>query len=119
MKTQTMKEKYQAEIDRLDAEHAGLAKLWIQVPWFALTALLAPVAGLVWGWGAAVVELLVSGALVGTRAYLVAVRMTENRWIRDKLLADMQAQDEQLAPTPVERSLVPTRVPHSAARSAA
>jgi hypothetical protein len=87
--SESQKEKYRIEIARLDAEIVDLERLWKQVPWFACTALLAPVAGFVWGWGAAVVALLVSAALVGTRAYLIAVRKTENRWSRRQLVSDL------------------------------
>jgi hypothetical protein len=95
MNDEELREKYQAEIERLDAEHTDLQRLWTQVPWFALFALLSPVVGAIWGWGAAVVELLVTGALVGTRAYLIAVRQTENRWNREKLVHDLEAAREQ------------------------
>ncbi|MEY4513324.1 MAG: hypothetical protein RLZZ450_5446 [Pseudomonadota bacterium] len=94
MTSPTLTEKYQAEIARLDAEHDDLARMWTQVPWFVLFAALSPVVWAVWGWGAGVVELMVTGALVGTRAYLIAVRQTENRWNRTKLVNDL---DEQLA----------------------
>ena len=88
--SESLKEKYRIEIARLDADLADLERLWNQVPWFAVVAVFAPVVGYVWGFGAAMVELLVSAALVGTRAYLLAVRKTENRWSRDKLLADLE-----------------------------
>ena len=87
--SESQKEKYRIEIARLDAEILDLERLWKQVPWFACTALLAPLAGLAWGCGAAVVALLVSAALVGTRAYLIAVRKTENRWSRAQLVSDL------------------------------
>jgi hypothetical protein len=93
MSTHSLKQKYEAEIDRLDREHTELERSWNQVPRFALVALLAPLCGLVWGWGAAVVALLVSAALVGTRAYLSAVRRSENRWNRNKLLDDLSELD--------------------------
>ncbi|MDB4973660.1 MAG: hypothetical protein JWN48_2001 [Myxococcaceae bacterium] len=108
MQNQDMKHKYRAEIERLDQEQRELDKLWTQVPWFALAALLAPVVGYVWGWGAAVVELLVSAALVGTRAYLIAMRKTENRWNREKLVDDLNALPEEPAPSPSTRA--PRRV---------
>jgi uncharacterized membrane protein YdbT with pleckstrin-like domain len=82
--------KYQAEIERLDAEHREYERLWTQVPRFAWVVLLAPVIGFIWGFGWFVAAVLVSGALVGTRAYLIAVRKTENRWNRDKLMADLR-----------------------------
>lgn len=93
--SESLKQKYRVEIARLDADIADLERLWTQVPWFALTALLAPVVGFVWGWGAAVVELLVSAALVGTRAYLLAVRKSENVWSRDKLVSDLEELDAE------------------------
>jgi hypothetical protein len=92
--------KYQAEIARLDAEHREYQKLWTQVPRFAWVVLLAPVIGYVWGFGWFVAAVLVSAALVGTRAYLIAVRKNENRWNRDKLVEDLR---EALRP---ERSLI-------------
>jgi uncharacterized membrane protein YdbT with pleckstrin-like domain len=82
--------KYQAEIARLDAEHREYEKLWTQVPRFAWVVLLAPVIGFIWGFGWFVAAVLVSAALVGTRAYLIAVRKTENRWNRDKLVEDLR-----------------------------
>jgi hypothetical protein len=82
--------KYRAEIERLDAEHREYEKLWTQVPRFAWVVLLAPAVGVLWGFGWFVAALLVSAALVGTRAYLIAVRKTENRWNRDKLMEDLR-----------------------------
>ncbi len=82
--------KYQAEIDRLDAEHREYEKLWTQVPRFAWVLLLTPVIGVLYGFGWFVAAVLTSGALVGTRAYLIAVRKTENRWNRDKLMEDLR-----------------------------
>jgi hypothetical protein len=90
MEQDTLEGKYRAEIERLDEEHRDYERLWTQVPRFALVVLLAPVAGFVWGFGAFVVGLLVSGALVGTRAYLIAMRKSENRWNRNKLVDDLQ-----------------------------
>jgi fatty acid desaturase len=90
MDNHALEQKYRVEIARLDAEHADYERLWKQVPRFALITLLAPIAGFYWGWAAAVVALLVWAALVGTRAYLIAVRRTENRWNRDKLIEDLQ-----------------------------
>ena len=83
--------KYHAELERLDAERAHYERQWSKVPRFGWVALSVPVSGLIWGWGAAVVALLVSLALVGTRAYLIAMRKGENRWNRERLLDDMGA----------------------------
>ena len=51
--------------------------------------LLAPVAGFVWGWGAAAVAVLAAFALVGVRAYLIAMRKSEVVWNRDRLLDEL------------------------------
>jgi hypothetical protein len=83
--------KYQTEVDRLNGEIAHYEQQWTKVPRFAWAALQCPVAGVVAGWGAAFVALLVAAALVGVRAYLVAIRKSENVWMRDRLLADMGA----------------------------
>jgi hypothetical protein len=90
MEEQSLEGKYQAEIARLDAEHREYEKLWTGVPRFALVALLAPLIWYFFGFGWFVAALLVSAALVGTRAYLIAVRRTENRWNRDKLVEDLR-----------------------------
>jgi hypothetical protein len=92
MTSPALSQKYRLEIDRLDEEYRDLERMWRQVPWFLLFALLSPVVGTLWGWGAGVVELMVTGALVGTQAYLVAVRQTENRWNRTKLEHDLSEQ---------------------------
>ncbi|MET0340822.1 MAG: hypothetical protein ABW252_07455 [Polyangiales bacterium] len=91
MTNPSLERKYQVEIDRLDAEHAELERLWTNVPWFAALIAVAPFAGALWGWGAAVVAMLVTAALVGTRAYLIAVRKSENRWNRERLFDDLHA----------------------------
>lgn len=83
--------KYHAELSRLDAEYAHYERQWTKVPRFAWVAASVPLSGLVWGWGAAVVALLVSVALVSTRAYLIAMRKSEIRWNRERLLEDMGA----------------------------
>ena len=104
MTSPALSQKYRAEIERLDEEYRDLERMWSQVPWFALFALLSPVVGAVWGWGAGLVELMITGALVGTQAYLVAVRQTENRWNRSKLDNDLSEQEAAAG-----RDTVPTR----------
>ena len=89
--------KYRAEIARLDGEIAHYDRQWEKVPQFAWAVLLCPVAGFLAGWGAAFVALLVSAALVGVRAYLIAVRKSENVWMRDRLVQDLSA-GERVAP---------------------
>ncbi|HEY6876573.1 MAG TPA: hypothetical protein VI299_01090 [Polyangiales bacterium] len=90
MEDETLEGKYRAEIARLDAEHREYERLWSEVPRFAYVLLLAPGIGFVWGFGWFVVAVLVSAALIGTRAYLIAIRRTENRWNRDKLVEDLR-----------------------------
>ena len=89
--TSEMVFKYQSEIARLDGEIAHYEQQWQRVPRFAWAALLCPIAAVLAGWGAAFVALLVSAALVGVRAYLVAMRKSENVWNRDRLRADIDA----------------------------
>jgi hypothetical protein len=79
---QASRQKYEVELHRLDAEFADLQHHWQRVPRFALVGLSVPVAFAINGFSGAVVALLVSAALVATRWYLIAVRKSENRWIR-------------------------------------
>lgn len=83
--------KYRAELTRLDGELAHYERLWRQVPSFAWVALLAPVAGAFWGFATGVLALVISAALVGMRAYLIAMRKSEVRWNRARLLQDLEA----------------------------
>jgi hypothetical protein len=88
-----MYRKYRAEIERLNGEIAHYDRQWARVPRFAWAALLCPVVAYVAGLGAAFVALLVTAALVGVRAYLVAVRKSENVWTRDRLLEEIGAAE--------------------------
>ena len=81
--------KYEAEIRRLDELHDELDQLWAKVPRYAYLALLAPVIWYFQGFGWALVELLVTASLVGTQAYLIGVRKSENRWNRQQLVQDL------------------------------
>ena len=81
--------KYRAEVARLDSEIAHYDRQWTTVPYFALVAVLAPVAGYLWGWPAALVELLVTAALVGVRSYLIAMRKSEILLNRSRLLDEL------------------------------
>jgi hypothetical protein len=89
--THEMVLKYQSEIARLDGEIAHYERQWQRVPRFAWAAVLCPIVGVLAGWAAAFVAFLVSAALVGVRAYLVAMRKSENAWTRDRLRADIDA----------------------------
>lgn len=82
--------KYRAELTRLDGELAHYERLWTEVPSFAWFALVAPIAGFIWGFAAAVLALVISVALVGMRAYLIAMRKSEVRWNRARLLEDLE-----------------------------
>jgi heme exporter protein D len=97
MTTQTIQAKYEAEMRRLDAEYAALDVLWSRVPRWALLSLLAPAAWYGSGWGAAVVALLVVSAVTATRAYLVAVRRSENRFTRQSLERELCEQRRHVA----------------------
>lgn len=91
--------KYEVEIRRLDELHDELDQLWAKVPRYAYLALLAPVVWYFQGLGWAIVELLVTASLVGTQAYLIGVRKSENRWNRHQLVQDLaRLKAEQRAP---------------------
>ena len=92
MNAPSIQAKYEAEMLRLDAEYASLDVLWSKVRRSTLRVLLAPLVWYGFGWGAAVVELLVTGALVLTRAYLVGVRKSENRSTRELLERELKEQ---------------------------
>jgi hypothetical protein len=107
MEQASLEQKYRVEIERLDAEHREYERLLSGVHRFAWVALVAPVIGVLYGWGWGVAALLTSGALFGTRAYLIAVRRTENRWNRDKLLEDLaqlEPEDTAVRAFPRERA---------------
>src|SRR4051794_11947460 len=87
-------EKYERELLRLDAEYLDLEQHWQGVPRFFLFALSAPICWLLYGFGAGVVALLVSVALVGTRAYLIGIRKSENRWIRASVAREIEGDQE-------------------------
>jgi hypothetical protein len=82
-------QKYEIEIKRLDELDAHLDLLWTKVPRYAYVGLLAPVVFFFKGFGWAFVELLVTAALVGTQAYLIKMRKSENRWNRAHLVEDV------------------------------
>lgn len=82
-------QKYEIEIKRLDELDAHLDLLWSKVPRYAYVGLLAPVVLYFKGIGWAFVELLVTAALVGTQAYLIKMRKSENRWNRAHLVEDV------------------------------
>jgi hypothetical protein len=90
--------KYREEVERLDGEIAHYDRQWDTVPHFAWVLLLAPFVGYAYGWAAAVVEVFVAFALVGVRAYLIAMRKSEVVWTRDRLLAEL-GEAEKVPPT--------------------
>ena len=79
---QANRTKYEQELQRLDQQFVELQGHGRLIPRYALFALLAPLAGYKYGFSAAMVELMVTAALVGTSFYLSAVRKSENRWMR-------------------------------------
>lgn len=81
--------RYEIEIERLDEQHAELERLWEKYPRYAWLAVLAPVVWIFASFGWALVELLVTASLVGTQAYLIGVRKSENRWNRASLVQDV------------------------------
>jgi hypothetical protein len=87
----TSQTKYQIEIERLDQQFRQLEDQWKRTPRLALFALLAPIVGFKAGFAAAMVELMVTAALVGTYSYLIGVRKSENRWTRASVARELQS----------------------------
>ena len=83
-------QKYEVEIARLDVLDAELDALLLKAPRYAYLAVLAPVVWYFKGFGWALVELLVTAALVATQSYLLRMRKSENRWNRARLVEDVQ-----------------------------
>lgn len=86
----TSQTKYQIELARLDEQFQQLQDQWRHTPRLALFALLAPVVGYKAGFAAAMVELMVTAALVGTYSYLIGVRKSENRWTRASVARELE-----------------------------
>lgn len=95
MSEQQRIEKYEQEIARLDVLYAHLDELWEKVPRFFVVAALAPVVYYFAGLGWAIVELLITGALVGCQAYLISMRKSENRWNRQQVADDLAKLREE------------------------
>jgi hypothetical protein len=89
--------KYKAEIARLDTLYDELGQLWHRVPRYAIVGIAAPFIWYFTSFGWAVAWLLTTAALVGTQAYLIGVRKTENRWNRERLVEDMARREAELA----------------------
>jgi hypothetical protein len=87
--------KYEVEIARLDELYAHLESLWKYVPRYALLAVFAPFVWWYVSFGWAFTELLVTGALVGTQAYLIGVRKNENRMNRQLVAVDLAKLREE------------------------
>lgn len=92
MQTQTIEAKYESDMARLDAEYRALGQLRAKLPRWTLLALMAPLLGYYVGWAAGVVGLLVGGALTAVHAYLIAVRLGENRRTRELLERELSEQ---------------------------
>ena len=88
--------KYEDELARLDQLYAHLELLWTQVPRYGYLALAAPFVWYFVSFGWAFTTLLVTGALVGTQAYLIGVRKNENRFNRDLVARDLERLREEM-----------------------
>ncbi|MGE0790288.1 MAG: hypothetical protein AB7S26_31725 [Sandaracinaceae bacterium] len=76
------------EIERLKGEAKILQRDWRRIPFLAAFIVLAAPAFFVWGPAAAMYTVLAVPCLIGTAAYLVGVRIRENR----ELLRELQDQ---------------------------
>jgi len=90
-------QKYEIEIARLDVLDAELDELLLKAPRYAYLAVLAPVVWYFKGFGWALVELMVTAALVGTQSYLLRMRKSENRWNRASLVDDVRRMRAEIA----------------------
>ena len=93
-------EKYEREIARLDALYVELDALWSRVPQLGAAAVLAPVVWYFSNLGWAIVELLVTAVLVGSQAYLIGLRKSENRWNREQVAGDLDRLKAEMAEQP-------------------
>lgn len=109
MSDQARIEKYESEIQRLDQLHDDLDQLWTKVPRYGYLALFAPIVWYFKGFGWALVELMVTAALIGTQAYLIGVRKSENRWNRASLVADVERIRADIAMRDAREGGVDTR----------
>ncbi|MEY4511535.1 MAG: hypothetical protein RLZZ450_3657 [Pseudomonadota bacterium] len=98
-------QKYEVEIARLDVLDAELDELLLKAPRYAYLALLAPLVWYFKGFGWALVELLVTAALVGTQSYLLRMRKSENRWNRKSLVEDVRRIRAEVTARESSRSL--------------
>ncbi len=92
-------DKYEQEIARLDALYVDLDLLWDKMPRLFWVAALAPFVAYFASIGWAVVELLVTGVLVGSQAYLIGLRRSENRWNREQVVGDLAQVRAELEPS--------------------
>ena len=81
---------FENEITRLDQLYEHLERLWAAVPRYWYVGLLAPVVWYFAGLGWAIAHLLVTASLVGTQAYLIRTRQSENRWSRQQIAEDLE-----------------------------
>jgi hypothetical protein len=79
--------KYEQEIARLDQLYIELDGLWEKVPRLFIFAIGAP---FVW-------YFVITLALVGTQAYLIGLRKSENRWNREQVREDLARLRAELA----------------------
>jgi DMSO/TMAO reductase YedYZ heme-binding membrane subunit len=68
-----------AQIERLKQQRARLQRDWSLIPRLGYAAVLVVPAYLVWGLDAAMAAILFVPCLLGTAAYLVGVRLFENK----------------------------------------
>ncbi len=88
------------EVERLKGEAKVLERDWRRVPWLFAFVLSAVPAYLIWGQTAAVYAILCTPCLVGTAAYLLGVRRSEN----EQSLRELERQLERDAPEGARRA---------------
>lgn len=91
-----------AQIERLKQHRARLEKDWSRIPRLAYSGLLVVPAYFVGGVGAALATLLFVPCLVGTAAYLVGVRLFENKQTTRDLELQVAEHDAEQGVSPTE-----------------
>jgi hypothetical protein len=88
-----------AQIERLKQQRMRLERDWSHIPRLAYAAILVAPAYFFWGVGAALATLLFVPCLLGTAAYLVGVRLFENKQTTQDLERAVAAHDAASSPT--------------------
>lgn len=91
----TRRELMEREVERLEGEAKVLERDWRRIPWLFVFVLSAVPAFLIWGKTAAIYAILCTPCLVGTAAYLLGVRRSENQQSLRELQRQLEDQSRE------------------------